>query len=225
MADAWGFDKTLEHPSHLSAWAKMKLGWLAARRPTIGLNPIGVAEEFSADTQLYKIGDGDYNFPKNEYLLIEYRAQKGADTNLPGEGLLIYHVDESPAVPGNINEGHPWQDNDWPLNGKHYRVALVQADRLFSLERGINNGGERDFFSTDYIDTLSPSADLNEPWNSPFPNTDSYQNGTVYQTGIEIYGISSAGGLTMAFMFLGNPNPTYSVVSEEIDGDGSMYIP
>lgn len=100
MADAQGFDKTLEHPSHLSAWAKMKLGWLEARRPTIGLNPIEFAEEFQADTQLYKIGDGDYNFPKDENLLIEYRAQKGADTNLPGEGLLIYHVDESRAVPG-----------------------------------------------------------------------------------------------------------------------------
>lgn len=100
MADAWGFDKTLEHPSQLSAWAKMKLGWLESRRPKFGINKISIVEEFSSDIQLYKIGDGEYNFPKDEYLLIEYRARKGMDTDLPGEGLLIYHIDESPAVHG-----------------------------------------------------------------------------------------------------------------------------
>ena len=100
MADAWGFDKTLDHPSHLSGWAKMKLGWLEPREPTFGVNTIDAAEEYSTGTQLYKIGDGDYNFPQNEYLLIEYRAKKGMDKHMPGEGLLIYHVDESPDVPG-----------------------------------------------------------------------------------------------------------------------------
>ncbi|MGK3759691.1 MAG: hypothetical protein ACI8RD_012008 [Bacillariaceae sp.] len=100
MADAWGFDKTLDHPSQLSGWAKMKLGWLEPREPTFGLNMIDAAEEYSTETQLYKIGDGDYNFPQNEYLLIEYRAKKGMDRHMPGEGLLIYHVDESPDVPG-----------------------------------------------------------------------------------------------------------------------------
>jgi hypothetical protein len=96
------------------------------------------------------------------------------------------------------------------------------------LERAINNGGKQDFFSSDYIDYLKPSADINMPWEGPFPNTDSYQNGTVYQTGVELYSISSAGGSSMTFMFRGNPNPTYSLlgVSEEatvIDGYGNMY--
>jgi hypothetical protein len=73
---------------------------LEPREPTFGLNMIDAAEEYSTETQLYKIGDGDYNFPQNEYLLIEYRAKKGMDRHMPGEGLLIYHVDESPDVPG-----------------------------------------------------------------------------------------------------------------------------
>jgi len=197
----------------------MKLGWLEAHTPTTrGLNTITVAEEASGEIQLYKIGDGEFNFPKDEYLLIEYRAQRGMDVDLPGEGLLIYHIDESPSVSGNTNnEGHPWQNDDWPRNGKHYRVALVQADRLYSLERGINNGGESDFFNADYINSLVPSADANAPWEGPFPNTDSYQNGAVYQTGVKIYNISSvtaadagsslssSSASTMTFMFRGNP--------------------
>ena len=98
------------------------------------------------------------------------------------------------------------------------------------MERAINNGGKQDFFSSDYIDYLKPSADINMPWKGPFPNTDSYQNGTVYQTGVELSSISSAGGSSMTFMFRGNPSPTaYSLLgvsSEEatiIDGYGNMY--
>jgi len=231
MADAWGFDETLERPSQMSAWAKLQLGWLEAKTPTLGLNEIALAEEPSEKTQLYKIGDGEFNFPKDEYLLIEYRARRGMDADFPGEGLLIYHIDESPDAPDNINEGHPWQEDDWPRNGKHYRVALVQADRLYSLERGINNGGEKDFFSAKYVNSLVPSEDINAPWEGPFPNTDSYQNGKVFQTGAKIYSISSPGKPTMSFVFRGDlKDKIMDSIAEkknlrsstEIDGNGNL---
>ena len=73
-----------------------------------------------------------------------------------------------------------------------------------------------------------PSIDINEPWKGPFPNTDSYQNGIVCQTGVEIYNISSAGGSIMTFMFRSKQkNPNYSWVLEEasIDGYGNTYTP
>ncbi len=228
MADAWGFDETLEHPSQLSAWAKLKLGWLEAQKPKYGENEIAFAEEPSETIpQLYKIGDGEFNFPKDEYLLIEYRTKRGLDSDLPGEGLLIYHIDESPNATEDDLEGHPWQDDDWPRNGKHYRVALVQADRLFSLERGFNNGGGNDFFGAQYVDYLVPSDEKNSPWKGPFPNTDSYQNGEVFQTGVKIYHISSAGKSTMHFTFRGNIREKIRVVSpkekeSQIDVDESM---
>eukprot|EP00535_Pseudo-nitzschia_heimii_P006701 CAMPEP_0197180818 /NCGR_PEP_ID=MMETSP1423-20130617/5293_1 /TAXON_ID=476441 /ORGANISM="Pseudo-nitzschia heimii, Strain UNC1101" /LENGTH=686 /DNA_ID=CAMNT_0042630947 /DNA_START=138 /DNA_END=2198 /DNA_ORIENTATION=- len=208
MADAWGFDETLEHPSQMSAWSKLRLGWLEARTPKFGANEIALAEhrEFRSDAapKLYKIGDGEFNFPKDEYLLIEYRGKTGLDAGLPGEGLLIYHVDEAPDVPDNSIEGHPWQNDGWPRNGKHYRVALVQADRLYSLERGINDGGKNDFFSAGYVNALLPSDDSDKPWEGPFPNTDSYQNGIVAQTGVKIYNISPSGKSAMTFTFRGN---------------------
>lgn len=204
MADAWGFDETLEHPSQMSAWSKLKLGWMEARTPKFGVNEIAMAEEPSDIPQLYKIGDGEFGFPKDEYLLIEYRARMVLDAELPGEGLLIYHIDESPDVPDNDSEGHPWQKDDWPRNGKHYKVALVQADRLYSLERGINIGGAKDFFSAGYVNSLLPSENKMSPWEGPFPNTDSYQSGQIAQTGIKIYQISSPGEPTMTFTFQAN---------------------
>lgn len=199
MSDPWGFDQSQERPSQLSAWSKMKLGWLEPKNPVSGYNNIGYSRESSNEALLYKIGDGAFNFPPGEYLLIEYRVQTGMDSDLPGEGLLIYHIDEK--VSDNDIEGHPWQVDGFPTNGKHYKVALLQADRLHSLERGINRGGGRDFFHAGYIDRLMPSTSPGEPSLGPFPNTDSYQSGIVFQTGVEIFDISSAGGATMSFYF------------------------
>ena len=93
MSDPWGFDLSQQRPSQLSAWSKMKLGWLEPHQPDGGLNRISYAEDSSNFPQLYKIGDGEFNFPPNEYLLIEYRTKTGMDVDLPGEGLLIYHID------------------------------------------------------------------------------------------------------------------------------------
>jgi hypothetical protein len=133
---------------------------------------------------------------------------------------LIYHIDESSSdsdgslIINSDNEGHPWQSDGFPTNGRHYSVALLQADRLYSLERGINRGGKNDFFNADYIDNLMPSLDLNEPLNGPFPNTDSYQHGVVKQTGVEIHDVSVAGGSTMSFMFRSAETPTLTMYAE-----------
>ncbi len=50
-----------------------------------------------------------------QYFLVENRHKTKFDTYLPGEGLLIYHVKDSP---GGSNDGIP------------YHVALEQADGL-----------------------------------------------------------------------------------------------
>ncbi len=68
-----------------------------------------------------------------EYFLLENRRPEGIDRYLPGDGLLVYHVDETRL-----------SQND----GGHYRVGLVQADGLRSLEGGLprNLGDPGDFF-------------------------------------------------------------------------------
>jgi M6 family metalloprotease-like protein len=77
-------------PLHLSAWCKERLGWLRPAvldprvRQKLQLAPI----EGTAD-QCFKVliqPDG------SEYLLLENRAARGFDRDLPGEGLLIWRV-------------------------------------------------------------------------------------------------------------------------------------
>jgi M6 family metalloprotease-like protein len=77
-------------PQHYSAWCKEKLGWL---KPTV-IDPtvkqklvLGPIE--GAARECFKVlvrADG------SEYLLLENRARKGFDADLPGQGLLIWRV-------------------------------------------------------------------------------------------------------------------------------------
>jgi M6 family metalloprotease-like protein len=77
-------------PQHFGAWSKEKLGWVkpAVIDPTVRqkliLSPIE-----DSPKECFKVlvrPDG------SEYLLLENRRKKGFDTDLPGEGLLIWRV-------------------------------------------------------------------------------------------------------------------------------------
>jgi hypothetical protein len=65
---------------------------------------------------------------RGEYYLVEQRAAIGFDHSLPGEGLLVWHVDEQRS------------DNQRP----NFKIMLVQADGRGELERGANRGGPGD---------------------------------------------------------------------------------
>ena len=54
-----------------------------------------------------------------EYFLIENRQLTGFDESLPGNGLLVWHIDD--VIPGNTDEFHP-------------KVGLLQADGLDELK-------------------------------------------------------------------------------------------
>lgn len=77
-------------PQHYSAWCKAKLGWLkpAVIDPTVKQKLVlGPVEE--SPNECFKVlvrPDG------SEYFLLENRAKKGFDADLPAEGLLIWRV-------------------------------------------------------------------------------------------------------------------------------------
>jgi immune inhibitor A len=91
-------------PALPSAFSKVKLGWVdpivvdAALTdqpiPSVWNNPV-----------IYKLPIGDFD---GEYFLVENRQQQGFDQNIPGSGLLIWHVDES--VPDNSVDSHRMVD-------------------------------------------------------------------------------------------------------------------
>ncbi|KAL3939560.1 MAG: hypothetical protein SGARI_001328 [Bacillariaceae sp.] len=96
MANSWGFDWSQLYPPHLSAWSMLQLGFSEGDTPTQGTNSILRADLTPTGDQVsvYKIGDGQYGFPKGEYLAIQYsKFMKYSSSTL--EGILIYHIDEN----------------------------------------------------------------------------------------------------------------------------------
>lgn len=187
MANSWGFDGTQYYPPQLSAWARIQLGWdNATLIEKDGVYRIAASEalEEVRDPKIYKIQRG---FPEGEYLLIENRQPRLYDTLIPRGGLAIWHIDEKQER-GQGRQGFPGQ-RGWPTNGNHYAIALLQADTNYHLEKGETQGDRGDLFGDDGKNEISQS---DNPNSGPYPNTDSYQGGTVYRTGNRIYEISAS---------------------------------
>ena len=118
-------------PAHPSAWCKARVGWVS---PTTILNTqqnVNLAP-YAGNAQVYKLPIGAET--SKEYFLLSNRQQTGFDSHLPGEGLLIEHVDENQS--NNTDE-------------THYLVNIEQADGRSDLNKNANRGDAGDAFPCD----------------------------------------------------------------------------
>lgn len=183
MSNSWGFDFTQLHPPHFSAWCKIFLGWV---EPTQILRPgTYVAPQAETNPTVYRV---DFNYPGGEYLLIENRQPAGHESAMPQGGLCIWHIDE--AKYDNTEPGYVGQAG-WPANNRHYKVALLQADGDYAMERGWNRGDAGDVYHGNAVDAIDSTT---------IPNTDAYQNGNIITTHNSIRDIGTAGP-NMQFTF------------------------
>jgi immune inhibitor A len=181
MANSWGFDGSQHYPPHPSPWSKAALGWITPTPIASGRHSLEQAE-FSPT--VYRIDEG---YPTDEYLLVENRQPVGLDGDMPQGGLVIWHIDDRAA---HNNEGYPAQ-GDFPENGRHYRVAVLQADGDYDMEMGYNRGDGFDVYHAGGASAIDEST---------LPNTDAYQYGVVVATGNAIREIGSAGPV-MEFVY------------------------
>lgn len=211
MANSWGYDGSQYYPPHMNALAKIALGWIDPVEPIIGTNLIEATQvEGPSAPQVYIVREG---FPDGEFLLIENRQRIGLDSKIPQGGIVIWHIDyttdpSSRFIDSLSNEGHPWQEG-WPHNGNHYGIAILQADGLYELEQGLNDGEGDDVYHSAGIDELIPCI---IPGKCQYPNTDSYQSGIVNRTNVYITNISRSQRI-MSFTYSvreADPIPTNS---------------
>jgi M6 family metalloprotease-like protein len=159
---SWGGGGAI--PVHFDGWSKFHLGWAIPTVLTDNLIHEQIdAVEYSPDTyQLFSEGQSS-----TEYFLVENRRRELFDRSLPGDGLLIYHIDET--VPDNNNQDH-------------YKVAVEQADGLYNLEhnQGSDNGdpwpGSTDNLTFDDFSTPNSrfySGQLSEVGVGNISNSDS----------------------------------------------------
>jgi immune inhibitor A len=112
-------------PAHPSAWCKAGQGWVSVvNLRTNGDVTIEDVKASKTVLRLWKNGAAS-----GENFLVEHRRRTGYDRKLPGEGLLVYHIDD--AVDGNDNEHHP-------------QVKLLEADNQAHLQKALNRGDDGD---------------------------------------------------------------------------------
>lgn len=126
---AYGGDaRSPETPSYFDAWSMLFLGWRSAVRPANDtLMTIAPIESGGPVLEFWFQGE-----PNPEHFLIENRARLGTDVHLPGEGLVVYHVDE--ALIGNRILSNQVNVGSTPA------LRIVEGDGDFDLMSGGNRG-------------------------------------------------------------------------------------
>ncbi len=165
---SWGVDyynSTPHRPAHLSPWCKKFLGWISPQ--VIGSDTIGLKlPPVQSTGQVLRL-----NTPAaNEYFLIENRQWNGFDSLLDGEGILIWHQDETV-----ITNGFP--SNQINVTESHKGVDLEQAKGTQSLDfpassnwATYNRGDWKDFYP--YL-TNNAFADYTTPNSKTYTNASS----------------------------------------------------
>ena len=141
-------------PAHPCAWSKIQLNWVT---PTVtSTNQTGVSiPQVETNQSIFRLWtDGTIG---EQYFLVENRQRTLFDDGLPGDGLLIYHVDDSV----------PWQNNP-----KHYKVDVEQADGNSDLNKYTNRGDAGDPW---------PGTSVNRTFNAKStPNSKDYNDNNTW---------------------------------------------
>lgn len=184
-------------PAQFCAWSKYQLGW--AEPTIVDSNMVDVEIPAAATTstvfRIWKQGQ-----VTSQYFLVENKYKTGFDSYLPGEGLLIWHVDD--AVSGNQNDWHP-------------NVFLEQADGRFDLQNDNNRG--------DNGDSYPGSSNVREFNDETVPDSRDYSDNS---TQVAVWNISNADSVMTANLDVVWSRPNISLTSYEFtdtaygDSDG-----
>ena len=129
-------------PPNFGAEERIMLGWMD------GLTEITTAGELTVEPITENVAYKTAASATGEYFLYECRQKTGWDRYLPGEGLLVYHVDKSareiPIVlygnTYNVSASELWSDwasyNSINANGSHPCYYLVPAASQTNLNYG-----------------------------------------------------------------------------------------
>jgi immune inhibitor A len=180
-------------PAHPCAWSKIQWNWVVP--VTISDDQTGVNIPRVEDNQsIFRLWTGGAT--GTQYFLVENRQRTLFDDNLPGDGLLIYHVDDS------VLE----QDNP-----DHYKVDVEQADGNFDLNDRLNRGDDGDPWPGSSVNT---TFDVNST-----PNSRNYNR---RNTSVAVTSISSSAPTMTADFFV---EPTWnSVYGRVFDSPSDLVL-
>ena len=181
-AGSWGNNG--ETPVYFSAYSRYWLGW---DEPILVQGDIAnlVIEPVSEGGKIYKLPIPGNWTDSEQYFLLENRQQTKYDTYLPGEGLLIWHIDEEVMF-------SKWSSNTVNNDEDHKGMDLEEADGDDDLDSGANRG------------------DSGDPYRSGSFTKDTYPNSLAYngsESGWKIDNIEVDGdNIVVDISFLSKPH-------------------
>jgi immune inhibitor A len=152
-------------PAHMSAWCKYFLDWVAPTVVSGTLTNEGI-DQAATTADVYQLLSGGKT--SGEYFLVENRQKSEFDQGLPGDGLLIWHIDGT-VISNNMNSNSVNNSECYPggpsCATSHYGVVLVPADNLWDLEKYNNQGDTGDPYpgatsNTSFTGSSSPGSNL-----------------------------------------------------------------
>jgi len=164
----WNGNPTGSSPAHPSAWCKTYLGWIM---PTVIEDDTEktLDSQESSSPSILKIPIHSGDDPAREYFLVSYRQRTGYDGDLPGEGILIWHVDGSvgSVEENNINYAsydHPrvaGEASDGSWSGKNQSDTWISSSPPFqSPQSDAYNGLPSGVAILDFKGEGSPQMEL-----------------------------------------------------------------
>ena len=167
-AGSWtGVSRLGDSPAHFDPWSKSRLGWLKPEKISNTALVTKTLRPANGFADVWQFGDGDALTRKGEYFLVENRQKSGFDSGLPAAGMMIWHIDEAVGSE-EFNDANAYECapvDPGSCKSRHYRVALVQADGGWDLERNRNRGDGGDVFpgtsrNVFFSDITTPNARL-----------------------------------------------------------------
>lgn len=172
-------------PAHMLAWSKAKAGFIQPKDVEGDVMNFSLSPSTqSADAMRVWLDP----FRHGEHFLLEYRVREGFDLGLPGEGLLISHIDDW------VGYGEAGAQNDV---AEHKLVDIEEADGRSDLDFLENRGDRLDVYNDAYGQSYFGAASL--------PASMDYQGNS---SGVEISEIQVSddvvGNLTLPYAQLGD---------------------
>lgn len=140
---------TATNPQMPNAWFRYIAGWITVT--DITNSPLGTLYSHEPNSHTAFVYYGETTGSSRELFMIEARRRTGRSSGLPGEGLLIWHID---------------QDGDNTKQGHIPNVALIQADGRKDLENMRNSGDRNDPFYAGHNDRFYDNSNPAAVWHN-----------------------------------------------------------
>ena len=187
-------------PAGYSAHERWLMGWLTPTELT-SATTVTDMPALNDKPQAYLIRNDGF---ENEYYLVENRQQKGWDTNIPGKGILIFHIDYDPtlwvSVKENVNKPSRQHYLIFPANNSSSTSSYYCSNWPYPY----NGNNELTNTSTPAAALWTPNTDNTKLMSKPITNmtvTDNLASFDFMGGTSSIPSITSASGVTSSVVY------------------------